>query len=101
MRSCATLASGACAGTKMYAFNPRLAANPAHDEAAFPVDEQVMVSKPSSTALVAPTHELRSLKLPVGRRPSSFTKKLAMPQRLATLGNSIMGVQPHCSVGSR
>ncbi len=38
-----TRASGACAGTKMYAFNPRLAAKPAHDEAAFPVEEQVIV----------------------------------------------------------
>src|SRR3954471_11499444 len=98
MRSCATLASGACAGTKMYALRPRLAAKPAHDDAAFPVDEQVMVSKPSSTALVVPMHDERSLKLPVGKRPSSLMKKLAMPQRLATSGNSITGVQPHCSV---
>ena len=49
------------------------AALPAQEEAAFPVEEQAIVSYPSSMALATATPEARSLSEAVGLMPSSLT----------------------------
>jgi len=57
---------------KNIGFKPILAANPESDEAAFPVDAVVIVSKPLSTAFLITRSDALSLKDAVGFLPSSF-----------------------------
>ena len=78
----------------MNAFIPASAAKPASDEAALPVEEQVISFRPSHRARVTPTELARSLKEAVGLRPSSLTKKAPRPSSFASAGASTTGVKP-------
>ena len=72
--NCAILAFGAVSGTKITVEIPTDAASPANDDAAFPVDAQVMTVLPSSLALTIANALARSFKEAVGLRPSSLMK---------------------------
>ena len=91
----ATFASGARAGTKMVAGSPTAAANPASDEAAFPVEAQVMRAAFFSIAFTTPNALARSLNDAVGLRPSSFTQHRATPNsKPAVLHRRVASIQP-------
>src|ERR1035441_3221535 len=96
MSNWATLASGARAGTKMVAGIPAAAENPAREEAALPVEAQVIRDAFFSNAFTTPIALARSLNEAVGLRPSSFTQQRATPNSPATLGASYNGVHPTC-----
>ena len=49
------------------------------DEAAFPVEEQAIVSAPASIALATAMELARSFKEAVGLSPSSFTQSFPSP----------------------
>ena len=67
----------------MWASMPTLAAAPASEEAAFPVEEQVMTDAPASIAFATPTVEARSLSEAVGFTPSSLMSSSRSPRSLA------------------
>src|SRR5687768_4673654 len=92
--SCATLGSGAKSGTKMTACRPTLAAAPASEEAALPVDAQATTRARAAMARVTPTTLARSLKDAVGLRPSSLTRSVRTPAQAASRGAVVIGVQP-------
>src|SRR5271166_3707141 len=94
MSNWATLASGARAGTKIVAGIPAAAENPASEDAALPVDAQVIRDAWFSKAFTTPIALARSLNDAVGLRPSSFIQQRATPNSAATLGASYNGVQP-------
>ena len=101
MRSWATFGSGAVFGTKMIERRPTLAAAPASDEAAFPVDAQATTLALRARARATPTALARSLNDAVGFRPSSFRRSPATPAHCASRGASVMGVHPTWSGGRR
>ena len=61
-----------------------------------PVEAQVMLSAPFSSALTTPIALARSLKEAVGLRPSSFTNRRATPNSGASRTASYKGVHPTC-----
>ena len=77
IRSCATLGSGANSGTKMTHGRPTLAAAPASDVAALPVEAQATTLARRERARATPTALARSLKEAVGLLPSSLTRSCA------------------------
>jgi hypothetical protein len=99
MSNWATLASGARAGTKIVAGIPAAAAKPAKEDAALPVEAQVIRDAFFSNAFTTPIALARSLNDAVGLRPSSLTQQRATPNSTATLGASYSGVQPTCRWG--
>ena len=70
------------------------AALPAQEEAALPVEEQAMVSYPSSMALATATPDARSLSEAVGLMPSSLIYSALTPSSLPSESDSYSGVQP-------
>ena len=79
IRSCATLGSGANSGTKMTHGRPTLAAAPASDVAALPVEAQATTLARRERARATPTALARSLKEAVGFLPSSLTRRRRTP----------------------
>src|SRR5688572_20679708 len=92
--SCAILGSGANSGTKMTARIPTLAAAPASDEAALPVDAQATTRARAARARVTPTTLALSLKDAVGLRPSSLSSSVRTPIHEASRGALVIGVHP-------
>ncbi len=80
----------------MYAFNPARVAYAAAAAEVFPVDAQITASAPSSFALATAITIPRSLKEPVGFKPSYFPYKVT-PSSLDKFGNGISGVFPSAS----
>src|SRR6058998_3213312 len=92
IRSWATFGSGAVLGTKITDRRPTLAAAPASDEAAFPVDAQATTRAFLARARATPTALARSLNDAVGLRDSSFRRSRRSPAHAASRGVSTMGV---------
>ncbi len=86
-RSWATFGSGANSGTKMTQGRPTLAAAPASDVAALPVEAQATTRARRARARVTPTALARSLKDAVGFRPSSLTSRRRTPAHRASGGD--------------
>ena len=95
------MGSGANSGTKMTHGSPTLAAAPARDVAALPVEAQATTFARRERARATPTALARSLKEAVGFRPSSFTSSRRTPAHSARRGVSRIGVQPGSSDGRR
>jgi len=76
---------------------PPRAAYPDSEAAAFPVDAHVMMSRPACLAFVTAMELARSLKQPVGLRPSSLTS-VSTPSSSLRLGASNRSVPPSLRV---
>ena len=100
-RSCATFGSGANSGTKITQGRETLAAAPASEVAALPVEAQATTFARRERARATPTALARSLNDAVGLRPSSLTSSLRTPGPRARRGVSTIGVHPGSSAGRR
>src|SRR5687768_4542070 len=78
----------------MTAWSPTLAAAPARDEAALPVEAQATTRARAARARVTPTTLARSLNDAVGFRPSSLTSSVRTPIQEARRGTLVTGVHP-------
>ncbi len=65
--------------------SPTDAAQPAQDDAALPVEEQLMVAAPASSAIAVATADARSLSEAVGLTPSSLMNTPESPISCASL----------------
>ena len=79
---------------------PTLAAAPASEEAALPVEAQATTRARRASARATPTTLARSLKEAVGLRPSSFRTSERTPAQSARRRESRSGVQPGSMGGS-
>ena len=98
--SCAILASGADAGTKIthgWAIDAEM---PARAAAALPVLAVATICAFCSRALTTAIELARSFRDAVGWRPSSLTQTRRTPRAPARRGASYMGVPPTVSGGS-
>ena len=82
--------AGARSGTKIVARRPAIAAKPARLDAALPVEAHAIPGAPCCAACSMPTLEARSLKLPVGFRPSSLSRSLATPAHMMGMASSLI-----------
>jgi len=85
----------------MTALSPTLAAAPASDEAALPVEAQATTRARRASARATPTTLARSLNEPVGLRLSSFSRSDRTPTQSARRADSRIGVQPTTAAGRR
>ncbi|MFA7635802.1 MAG: hypothetical protein WCZ48_08450, partial [Bacillota bacterium] len=92
--SCTNLPSGTLSGTNITERRPAEEANPASDDAALQVDEQLTTDAPCSRALATATPDARSFSGPVGFCPSSFTTTSLTP----TFARKQLPVPPHGSI---
>jgi len=79
---------------KIFTSSPAAAPTPAIEEAAFPVEATTPFLIPLERAKAATRKEARSLKEPVGLRPSSFTKSPPEPVRRRRFSGRQSGVPP-------
>src|SRR5206468_10873665 len=86
------------AGTITVQYLPALSAYAAADAAVFPVDAQITIRAPASSALATATTMPRSLNEPVGFWPSTFSQISGTPVSRSSERARTSGVPPSPSV---